>query len=32
MRKSTNVRMRKTVEKISKAILMLILISTIMAF
>ena len=32
MRKSTNVRTRKTVEKISKAILMLILISTIMAF
>ena len=32
MRKSTNVNIRKTVEKISKAILMLILISTIMAF
>ena len=32
MRKSTNVRTRKTVEKISKAILMLISISTIMAF
>ena len=32
MKKSTNVRTRKTVEKISKAILMLILISTIMAF
>ena len=32
MRKNTNVKTRKTVEKISKAILMLISISTIMAF